>query len=372
MINIAVLTSSRADFGIYMPLLKRIQNDKDFNMDIIAFGTHLSRYHGYTLDEIESQGFEVKYKISSMLLNDESVSIATAYALTASKFADFWDYHNDSYHFVLCLGDRYEMAAAVASGIPFNIPFVHIHGGETTLGAIDNTYRHSISLASKIHFVSTGVFAQRVKDIVGGNPHCFVIGSLSLDNLSALSLLSVKLFNDKWGIDLCYPSILITIHPETIAYKKNEEFATESFKALKHLADEYQLIITMPNADTSGTLFRIKFEELKRHKSNRVHLIENFGTESYFSCMQHVNLMIGNTSSGIIEAASFQKYVINIGNRQKGRPTSENVIHVPFESSIIIEKAKEFAKKTYQGNNIYYKKNPAASIISHLKKNQIK
>lgn len=367
MINLAILTSSRADFGIYLPLLKQIHADQDFHIEIIAFGTHLSRFHGYTIDEITAHGFDVKYKISSMLLNDDAVSIATAYALTAAKFADFWNSHKNSYQFVLCLGDRYEMAAAVAAGIPFNIPFVHIHAGETTLGAIDNIYRHSISLASKIHFVATESFAHRVKEIVGGEPSCFVIGSLSLGNLSGLELLTIKSFKEKWGIDLAIPSILITIHPETVAYKKNEEYALESFKALSLLAETYQLIITMPNADTSGTFFRAKFKTLKLQKPKRVHLIENFGTQSYFTCMKYSRLMIGNSSSGIIEAASFQKYVINIGNRQKNRPTSENIIHTPFDSSIIIEKTKAFVKETFAGINIYYKEKPALSIVTHLK-----
>ena len=142
--KIGVLTSSRADFGIYLPLLKALQADSFFQLELIVFGTHLSRYHGYTVQQIIEEGFEPIHQIHQMLLTDEDNAISTSYALTALKFADFWKNH--SFDCVFCLGDRYEMAAAVAAGIPYNIPFAHIHGGETTLGAIDNVYRHGISL----------------------------------------------------------------------------------------------------------------------------------------------------------------------------------------------------------------------------------
>src|SRR5690606_5753673 len=144
--RVAVLTSSRADFGIYLPLLNRLKEDPFFQLEIIAFGTHLSKFHGYTLDQIKESGFTTIHEISSLLTNDDEVSIATSFGLTVLKFADFWDKH--SYDWVLCLGDRFEMAAAVQAGIPFGVRFAHLHGGETTLGAIDNIYRHQTSLAS--------------------------------------------------------------------------------------------------------------------------------------------------------------------------------------------------------------------------------
>lgn len=363
--KIGVLTSSRADFGIYLPLLKALKTDDFFQLELIVFGTHLSRYHGYTVQQIRNEGFEPTHLINQMLLTDDDNAISTSYALSALKFADFWK--NNSFDLVFCLGDRFEMAAAVAAGIPYNVPFAHIHGGETTLGAIDNVYRHSISLASEWHFVAAEPFKERIKQLTGTDKNCFVTGSLSLVNLQSNALLELDEFEEKWKIDLNLPSLLITLHPETIAYNLNESFANESFNAFDSLANNYQLIITMPNADTTGTIFRKMFKTLNERYPEKVFLIENFGTQSYFTCMKHAGLVIGNSSSGIIEAASFGKYVINVGDRQKGRLTSENTMHFPFDSEKLREAVQQYFGKSYLGQNIYFQENAVQKIISFLK-----
>jgi GDP/UDP-N,N'-diacetylbacillosamine 2-epimerase (hydrolysing) len=362
-IKLGILTSSRADFGFYLPLLKLInKNSDDFELEIIAFGTHLSKFHGYTKADIIKSGFNVNYEISSLLLTDDANSIATGYALTALKFADFWREHQKTFDWVLCLGDRFEMAAAVAAAIPFGIKIGHIHGGETTLGAIDNIYRHSITLASKLHFVSAELIKKRIIELVGSDSKCYVTGSLSLDNLDEISFLKEDEFFEKWGIKMSDPFILVTVHPETIAYDKNEGFAFEIIMALQELLNEKQIVITMPNADTAGTIFRKAFHDLKARYPDKIVLIENFGTQSYFTAMKYAEYMIGNTSSGIVEAASFQKYVINLGDRQKGRLAGENVIHVSFNHKEIIENAKKIKQNRYSGPNIY-KVDKAAPII---------
>lgn len=363
--KIGVLTSSRADFGIYLPLLKALKEDAFFQLELIVFGTHLSRYHGYTIQHIIDEGFEPTHQIHQMLLTDDANAISTSYALTALKFADFWKQYR--FDLVFCLGDRYEMAAAVAAGIPFNVRFAHIHGGETTLGAIDNIYRHSITLAAKFHFVAAEAFKIRIKEITGTGEHCIVTGSLSLVNLQQMLLLSIEEFYKKWNIDLTLPSILITLHPETVAYDQNEQYASESLKAFKTLSNDFQLIVTLPNADTSGTIYRKMFQILNNDHPEMVFLIENFGTQSYFSCMKHVGLIVGNSSSGIIEAASFGKYVINIGDRQKGRLTSDNTIQTFFDAKIIIQKVKELFGKEYTGTNIYFQDQAVKKIIQFLK-----
>ncbi|WP_158859880.1 UDP-N-acetylglucosamine 2-epimerase [Lunatibacter salilacus] len=353
MIKILLLTSSRADFGIYLPLIKSVSTDNAFELDLCVFGTHLSKFHGYTLDDITRLGVPVKYEINNMVIGDKAEDIATAYGLTALKFSDFWKSISGQYKFTIVLGDRFEMAAAVAAGIPFNIQFVHIHGGETTLGAIDNVYRHSISLASKIHFVALPSFKQKLKGLLGDDDHCHVVGALSLDNLKEIDLLSVEGFYEKWKIDLTIPTLLFTVHPETIDFDSNKCTIALLESLIVKLKDDYQIIITMPNADTVGTLYREMFNKLASQDKSKIKLIENFGTQSYFTCMKHAILMVGNTSSGIIEAASFQKFVINLGSRQKGRESGENVIHVPYNEQLIFEKINEFAGKKFSGRNIY-------------------
>jgi GDP/UDP-N,N'-diacetylbacillosamine 2-epimerase (hydrolysing) len=366
--RVLILTSSRADFGIYLPLLKKMKASKSLEFSILAFGTHLSKFHGYTIDQIKAQGFTVDYTISSLVLGDTEGDIANSYALTAQKFADFWSLNTNNFDIVFVLGDRFEMAAAVAAGIPFNINFAHIHGGETTLGAIDNIYRHSISLASKWHFVSLPEFKSRLESILDSKENIYTVGALSLDNIKEIPLLSLDEFKSKWQIDLAQPTILITVHPETVASTINESYAQELYKTLSILANDYQLVITMPNADTLGSLYRTQYDKLKKAFPSNVFLIENFGTQSYFTAMKYSTLMLGNTSSGITEAASFQNYVVNVGDRQKGRIAGNNVTHVNFESEAIIKSVKEIKDKTYQGKNIYHKVDAADQIIQVVEK----
>jgi len=367
--KIAVLTSSRADYGIYLPLLKQLSVDTSFEVSIIAFGTHCSEKYGKTVKNITSDGFPVFAEIDNLLDDDSPLGISQSYAKTAHLFADFWN-KNNTFDWVFCLGDRFEMAAAVNAGVPFNIRFAHIHGGETTLGAIDNVYRHQITLASQLHFASLPIFKNRIKEIIGSEDSSTsrVTGSLSLDNLATLDLLSKDEFNTKWNIDLDLPTILITIHPETVDFKSNELFAKESIEALSILLEHYQLVITMPNADTAGSIFRNEFIKFGENYPEKVKLIENFGTQSYFTCMKFAKLLLGNTSSGIVEAASFNKYVINLGNRQKGRFSGSNVIHVSFNSEAIIKAVKDINNKPYEGENPYFRGGATKVIIDAIKR----
>jgi GDP/UDP-N,N'-diacetylbacillosamine 2-epimerase (hydrolysing) len=364
--KIGVLTSSRADFGIYLPLLKRLKEDVFFDLSIIAFGTHLSSFHGETLKNIKEAGFEVKHTIESMLLTDSPESISTALGLTTIKFADFWKQYSTTFDLVFCLGDRYEMFAAVTSGIAFNIAFAHLHGGETTLGAIDNVFRHGITLSSKYHFVSTHEYAERVANIISSNDNIHYVGALSLDNLSNINLLSIEQFRNKWGVDFSKETILMTFHPETVNIKNNVTYVEELVSVIKG-NPLFQFLITLPNADTSGTAVRkILIDSLSYN--DKVYLIENLGSQSYFSAMKHCSFLLGNTSSGIIEAASFGKYVINLGDRQKGRAFGENVIQTQINISAIQSAINRLSVLgSYKGENIYYKEDSAKQIISILK-----
>ena len=187
--NIGVLTSSRADYGIYLPLLKAIKSDSFFNLKIIVFGTHLKDSFGYTLNQILHDGFEVNYTIDNLLKGDNPVDISLSYANTVKLFGEFWGKHDHEFDTVLCLGDRFEMAAAVNSGIPFNIGFGHLHAGETSEGAIDNIYRDQITMASKYHFVALNKFVSRVAQIVKRKDLITVTGAIGLENLKSIQLL---------------------------------------------------------------------------------------------------------------------------------------------------------------------------------------
>ena len=364
--KIGVLTSSRADFGIYLPLLNKIKEDIFFELEIIAFGTHLSNMHGFTLTEIKRGNYSKIHCISSLISNDDKQGIATSYALTSLKFSDFWELNK--FDLVLCIGDRFEMSAAVQAGIPFNVKYAHFHGGETTLGAIDNIYRHQITLASILHFTANEMFSERIIDLIGSNKYIHTVGSLSLNEIESFQPINKTDFYKKFNIP-CEGFALITFHPETVNTNMNQYFADEMRKALLQIGTKLFLVITMPNADTMGAIFRKEIENLKNEIPTQVLLIENFGKQNYFSAMHYAKILIGNTSSGIIEAASFGKHVVNVGERQKGRLQSNNIINVPFKEHEIIEASdKAIENGIYKDINIYYNPNSANLIINHIKK----
>ncbi len=362
--NIIVLTSSRSDYGIYLPLLKKLKADPFFNLKIVAFGTHLSKKHGNTIDQILKDGFNVDYKIETLLDGDSPEIIAKSIAVTIDKFSSVWASEKPKLDLIICLGDRYEMFAAVTASVPFNISVAHLHGGETTLGAIDNVFRHSITSMSKLHFTSTENHADRVAQIIGSKNNVYNVGALSLDNLKDIKVLSVQQFKEKFNIELNAP-VLVTFHPETVAFEKNEEYVNELIAALDALPQ--QIIITMPNADTMSNLIRNKLLEFVKQKSNVIS-VESLGTEGYFSCLHHCSFVLGNSSSGIIEASSFGKYVLNLGSRQSGRDAGKNVIHCEIEKNKILDAVKLIQTlPKLNSTNIYGDGHTADKIISILK-----
>lgn len=363
--KVGVLTSSRADYGIYFPLLEKIKNDNYFEIEIIAFGTHLSRSHGYTINNIENDNYKCIHKISSLISNDDQESISSSYGLTVLKFADFWE--QNTYDLVFCLGDRFEMSAAIQAGIPFGVKFAHFHGGETTLGAIDNVYRHQITLASSLHFTATDVFKEKVINLIGSSKDVYSVGSLSLNDIKEFRPIEKSEFYKKYAIPE-EEFILVTFHPETISIKENVHFANKIKKALSSICKETFVVITMPNADTQGSVYREVIQELKKEIPNRFLLIENFGKQNYFSAMYYAKILLGNTSSGILEAASFGKYVVNVGDRQKGRVQSGNIFNSDFrEESIISAVDIAMNKGKFEGENLYFKDKAVNNIIKIVK-----
>lgn len=365
--KIGVLTSSRADFGIYLPLLVELNAEKAITLEIIAFGTHLQEDYGLTIQEIENYNFPIIHKIATPVRNDGSKDISQNIAHTIQSFSNFWA--ENSFDLVFALGDRYEMFAAVSAATPFNLNIAHIHAGETTLGAIDNAYRHSISLFSEILFVSTDEYMNRAREVVGERTSIFNVGALSVDNLTYQELYSIEEFESVFSINLNKPSILCTFHPETVAIDKNEAYINELIKALTELQNSYQIIITMPNSDTLGGIIR---ERIISYSNNneKVKVVESFGMKGYLSCMKHCFALVGNTSSGFVEAAFFPKWVINLGNRQDGRIRTLNIVDIPvIDKEHIVIAIRTIERNKKLGNcNIYGDGNAAKNISNIIKK----
>jgi GDP/UDP-N,N'-diacetylbacillosamine 2-epimerase (hydrolysing) len=365
--KVGVLTSSRADFGIYLPLLKKMQEERSIEFELIVFGTHLSNKHGYTKIEIVKAGFDIKHEIETLLGGDSAYVIAINIGHVIQKFAGFWDEHQQHFDIVLCLGDRYEMFAAVTASIPFGIKLAHIHAGEVTLGAIDNIFRHSISHSSSIHFTSTVQYAERVSILLDTVvPKVVHVGALSLDTLEGFTPLSNEVFMEKWHIDLAKPTVLTTLHPETVDIFNTKGYAEIFCDVIhKYASEGMQFLITMPNADTHADIIRKTFtSKLGNYKA--VFMVESLGTPGYFTAMAKSAFLFGNSSSGIIEAASFNKYVVNVGARQQGRMHADNVMDCDFDFDLICRAIDAIKEKSWNGLNPYYNGGASKLIIESL------
>jgi GDP/UDP-N,N'-diacetylbacillosamine 2-epimerase (hydrolysing) len=363
-LKIAILTSSRADYGILYPLICKLKSDKFFKVDIIAFGSHLSKISGKTKELILNDGFEIKYSLNTSPKKDTPSDISNSIANTINKFAKIWE--KESYKLVIVLGDRYEMFAACTSALPFNVKIAHIHGGETTNGAIDDCFRNSITQMASIHFAAAEEYKNRIIELKNSNLNIYNTGSLSIDNLKQMKILSISDFQKKFKIDLSIPTILITFQPETVNFEKNKKYISILTDTLSELKN-FQLVITMPNEDTMGMYIRKKLEIFINNNTNAIK-VETFGTIGYLSCMKHCKMMLGNTSSGFIEASFFSKYVINIGKRQDGRIMTPNIRSVEIDKVEMLAAVKSFnnyKEDKYKG--IYGNGKTAEKIISIIK-----
>ncbi len=362
--KIAILTSSRADYGILYPLICKLKSDKYFKVDIIAFGSHLSKISGRTKELILNDGFEIKYSLNTSPKSDTPLDISNSIANTINKFAKIWE--KESYKLVIVLGDRYEMFAACTSAIPFNVKIAHIHGGETTNGAIDDCFRNSITQMASIHFAVAEEYKNRIIELKNSNLNIYNTGSLSIDNLKQMKILSISEFQKKFKIDLSIPTILITFQPETLNFEKNKKYISILTHTLSELKN-FQLVITMPNEDTMGMYIRKKLEIFINNNANAIK-VETFGTIGYLSCMKHCKMMLGNTSSGFIEASFFSKYVINIGKRQDGRIVTPNIRSVEIDKVKMLAAVKSFSNyKEDKYKGIYGNGRTAEKIISIIK-----
>ena len=318
-----MVTVARSDYGCYLPVLRRIQDDPDLRLHLIVAGMHLSPEFGLTANTIEEDGFEIGDRVEMLLSSDTPEGVAKSMGLGTLGFAQaFARFQPD---ILLVLGDRFEMHSAVVAALPFNIPVAHIHGGESTEGLIDESIRHSITKMSHLHFASTQHYSQRIVQM-GEEPWRVVVaGAPSLDNLNGFSPLGDRQMKEKYELDLAQPPLLVTYHPVTLEYEYTESRVKELLAALEETGRN--IVFTYPNADTEGRLITDMVRAFTV-KNKRHQLATNLGTEAYFTLMGRAAAMVGNSSSGIIEAASFKLPVVNVGNRQRGRIHGVNVIDV--------------------------------------------
>jgi UDP-hydrolysing UDP-N-acetyl-D-glucosamine 2-epimerase len=366
--TIGVVTVARSDYGIYLPILQKIQEDPDLRLHLMVSGMHLAPEFGLTVQAIEQDGFDIAERIEMLVSSDNPEGVAKSIGLGTIGFAQAYARFRPD--ILVVLGDRFEMYAAVIASLPFTIPLAHLHGGESTEGAIDEVIRHAMTKMSHIHFVSTDVYAQRVIQM-GEEPwRVIVSGAPSLDNVQRLPLLSRHELETQYGLKVGSPFLLVTYHPVTLEYDQTGMQTRELLSALEEV--DLPIIITYPNADTSNHLIqRMVREFASEHR--RVQITANLGTRGYFSVMQYASAMVGNSSSGIIEAASFKLPVVNIGTRQCGRLRGKNVIDTDYARDVIVTAigtaiSSEFRASLDDLINPYGDGHAAERIIQELKK----
>ncbi len=369
--TVGIVTVSRSDYGIYLPILRKIQADPDLKLHLIAAGMHLSPEFGLTVRSIEADRFQIAERVEMLLSSDTPEAIAKSMGLGAIGFAQAYArVHPD---ILLVLGDRFEMHAAALAVLPFKIPVAHIHGGELTEGAIDNALRHSMTKLSHLHFVATEAYSRRVVQM-GEEPwRVIVSGAPGLDNLRAMKLLTRRELEARFGLRLDTDPLLVTYHPVTLEYEQTEWQMHELLEALR--AFDVPIVFTMPNADTGGRLILQMIREFLRDRPT-ARLVENLETQAYFSMMACAAAMVGNSSSGIIEAPSFGLPVVNIGSRQAGRLRAKNVIDVGYNRGEVVDgirqaTAPEFGTSLKGLTNPYGDGRAAERIVGVLKTVQL-
>jgi UDP-N-acetylglucosamine 2-epimerase (non-hydrolysing)/GDP/UDP-N,N'-diacetylbacillosamine 2-epimerase (hydrolysing) len=325
--TIAVATVGRSDYGIYLPVLREIDRQPDLKLTVVAGGMHFSPEFGMTVLSLEHDGFDVAERVEVRATSDSPVAVAEAIGLGIAGFAQA--YARCRPDLLVVLGDRYEMHAAALAALPLGIPTAHIHGGELAEGAIADALRHCITKLSHLHFVSTETYARRIVQL-GEEPwRVFVTGAPSLDNLRTFEPLSRAEVEARVGMALDTAPLLVTYHPVSLEPAGAELWQmAELFAALRDSGRP--LVFTLPNADAGGlAIAEMIGAFVEREPGAR--LVANAGTTLYFSLMSCAAAMVGNSSSGLIEAASFGLPVVNIGSRQSGRVRADNVIDVNYD-----------------------------------------
>lgn len=365
--TIGVVTGARADFGLYRPILRAIAADPALELHLLVCGMHLAADFGHTVDEIAAEGFPIAERIETLLASDTPAGIAKSMGLGVTGFAQ--SYARTRPDILLLLGDRYEMFAAAVAALPFVIPIAHIHGGETTEGAIDEAIRHALTKMSHIHFVATEDAGRRVIRMGEQPSRVLVTGAPALDNLHALNLLDRAELERVTGFPFDPAPLLVTVHPVTLEHEDTAAQTDEVMAALS--AAHRPVLFTFPNADTSG---RRIIDAIRRYTTTHPNAaaVPNLGSLAYFSAMRHAAAVVGNSSSGIIEAASFRVPVVNIGSRQRGRLRARNVIDaLPRRDAILAALEQALAPSFREGLaglvNPYGDGRAAERIVQRLK-----
>lgn len=320
---VAVVSVSRSDYGLIRPVLEAIRATPNLELLLVVAGMHLAPEFGRTVNAIEADGWPIGERIEMLEPGDSPEAVAVSVGRGVAGFAEAYARRRPD--LVVILGDRFEMLAAAAAALPFALPVAHIHGGEVTEGAMDNQIRHAITKLAHLHFASAEVHARRIVQMGEERWRVHTVGAPGLDRLRTARCHSRAELANTLGIPSGERWFLVTFHPVTLEYRETETQVNELLTALEKM--DGTLVITAPNADTGGRSILMQLEEFVA-RCPGARLARNLGDELYLSLLRHAHVMIGNSSSGLIEAPSFGLPAVNIGIRQRGRLRGPNVIDV--------------------------------------------
>lgn len=367
--RICIITGTRAEYGLLKPVIERINKDKELELYLIATGAHLSPEFGLTYKEIEDDGYIINKKIEMLLSADTPNSIVKSMGVEMIGLADALE--DACPDMVVILGDRYEMLAAASAAMIHRIPIAHIHGGEATEGAIDDAIRHAITKMSYLHFASTEVYRNRIIQLGEEPERAFNVGALGVENIKTVKLLDKETLEKSIDFKFGENTIMVTYHPVTL----EKESSAEQFGNLLHVLAKkigWNIIFTKANSDTDGRIINQMIDRFVAEHKDRCIAYTSLGRVRYLSVLKYCSVVIGNSSSGIIEVPSFHIPTVNIGDRQKGRVASGSVIHCGTSVESIddaLDKAMQddFRKRIKSERNPYESKNTSSEIVRVIK-----
>ncbi len=366
--RLVVLTATRAEYGLLKPLIQKLGMDSDIDERVAVTGMHLSPEFGMTVHEIENDGIRIDKKIEILMSSDTPIALSKSMGLAMISFSEYFE--ESAPDGLIVLGDRFETLAVCCAAMNARIPILHIHGGEATEGLIDEAVRHSITKMSYLHFASTERYKKRIIQMGEAPDRVFCVGALGVENAMNTKLFSLDELENSLGIELGDNYSVGTYHPVTLENNTAEQQIDELISALdRHSQTTY--LFTMTNADTDGRIINKRLRQYADRRSN-FYLIDSLGLTRYLSALKYARYVIGNSSSGLIEAPSFHIPTIDIGDRQKGRIAGPTVIHCgPTADSIdqAIAKAEDetFVLGIRSAENPYGNGNASDRMISIIK-----
>lgn len=335
--KICAVTTSRADFGLLRGLLKSIKADSSLRLQVVVSGMHLERKFGSTWREIEAEGIAIAWKVALRMTGESSLENLRSIAAGLNGFAEAFTALKPD--MVVLVGDRFEVLAPAIAALMLQIPIAHIHGGELSEGAIDDSVRHAITKMATLHFAATEEYRRRIIQMGESPNRVFNFGAPGLDQIYPLNLLSQADLEQEVGLRLHEPAGLVTYHPVTREAKTAETQVNNILAALKKCG--LKCVFTMANADAQGALINARFKTACDRNPEQFKWIPHLGHRRYLSCLKYFSVMIGNSSSGLTEAPSFRLPAVNIGDRQRGRVRAASVIDVQCSKEAILRGIRE-------------------------------